>query len=317
MLFSRSARSGFTITYYLLPGTKQSAIIIAATVKMNEPVQKTEKRVILGLVGSPRKLGNCEVMVKEIWRNVEPEHTLRLIRMPSLHVKPCNACYRCIAGMSCPHKDDVDFLLDQITEADGVIIASPVYFLGAHSIFKQILDRGFLFYRVLRETFGTPCILLNLYGMDNRVGVSSHTLRSFASCLGLDIKADVNMKAALPGEVLLEEEAQSTAKALAQQLYSRKKEARGRGCPFCGCSIVRMEETGFTCALCHGSFALDGAGMVIPLKEGGMFGSADHMLLHKDWLGSMKQQFLDRRREILKTTLPYKDMGEWVLPHKE
>ena len=38
------------------------------------------------------------------------------------------------------------------------------------------------------------------------------------------------------------------------------------------------------------------------------------MLLHKTWLTGMKQEFLKRRKEILKTTLPYKDMGEWLEP---
>ncbi len=72
----------------------------------------------------------------------------------------------------CPHKDDMEFLLRQIVKSDAIIIASPVYFLGSQSMFKRIIDRGFLFYTVLEKTYGKPCILLNFYGMKNRVGVS-------------------------------------------------------------------------------------------------------------------------------------------------
>jgi hypothetical protein len=284
--------------------------------KDREGSASREVKRVLGLVGSPRTLGNCEVMVKEISRHIEAEHTLRLIRMPSLDIKPCRACYACVMGMPCPNKDDMDFLLDRITEADAVIIASPVYFLGAHSIFKRVLDRGFLFYRVLRETFGKPCILLSLYAMDDRLGVSPQTLMSFASCLGLTITANVNLKAALPGEVALKEDATSKAEELARQLFSAEKPPRGHGCPFCGCTIVRMEETQFICTMCHGSFMLDKAGNARPIKDGGLFGSADHMLLHKEWLASMKGRFMERRREILKTTIPYKDVGEWIEPRK-
>jgi NAD(P)H-dependent FMN reductase len=274
------------------------------------------KKRIIGLVGSPRTLGNCEVMVKEISRHVEPDHTLGLVRMPSLDIRPCKACYACVTGRPCPHKDDMDFLLDRIVEADAVVIATPVYFLGAHSIFKRVLDRGFLFYRVLRETFGKPCVLLNFYGIEDRLGVSPQTLLSFASFLGLVIKGDVNLKAALPGEILLQEESASTARDLALKLFSREETARSHGCPFCGCAIVRMEETRFICTACHGSFILDQTGRPDPLKDGDLFGSPEHMLLHKEWLGSMKAKFIERRREILKTTIPYKDIGEWIEPRK-
>lgn len=117
---------------------------------MNESgrITSEKEKTILGLVGSPRKLGNCELMIKEISQNVAEEHTLELIRMPSLDIRPCNACYRCVMDGECPNKDDMAFLLGRIAEADALIIASPVYFLGAHSIFKRVLDRGFLFYGV-------------------------------------------------------------------------------------------------------------------------------------------------------------------------
>ncbi|HEY3276520.1 MAG TPA: flavodoxin family protein [Syntrophorhabdaceae bacterium] len=274
-----------------------------------------EKKVILGLVGSPRRLGNCEVMVKEIGRWAAQTHNLQLIRMPSLHIEPCRACYACVTGKSCPHGDDMDFLLDRIAEADGIIMATPVYFLGAHSIFKRVLDRGFLFYRVLEKTFGKPCILLNLYGMEDRLGASPHTLRSFAAFLGLAVKADMNLQAALPGEISLEETSGPLAEKLAGDLFSEMKPAApAGGCPFCGCTIVRMDKARFLCTICHGSFFIDGSGAVSPLKEGSLFGSPAHMLLHQEWLRSMKEQFLERRKEILRNTLQYKNMGEWVYP---
>ena len=103
-----------------------------------------EGKHILGFVGSPRKLGNCELIVKEIYNHIKETHTLELIRMPSLDIKPCSACYRCVMGGECPNQDDMAFVLDRIAAADAFVIASPVYFLGAHSIFKRILDRGFL-----------------------------------------------------------------------------------------------------------------------------------------------------------------------------
>jgi multimeric flavodoxin WrbA len=270
------------------------------------------ERVILGLIGSPRKLGNCEVYVKEIARSIPGDCQLNLIRMPSLDIRPCLACYGCVMDQQCPHKDDMEPLLRQIGEADAIIIAAPVYFLGSHSIFKSIMDRGFLFYSVLEKTYGKPCALINFYGIKNRVGVAPHTLMSFASFLGLDIKANMNIRSALPGEVLTDPRKRETAQKIARMLFAEKKARKGHGCPFCGCEIVRMGKTKFTCTLCHGSFKLDDQGKRIKIKDGGIFGPPEHRFLHKAWLKGMKEEFLKERKEILRLTLPYKDMGEWI-----
>ncbi|HIJ57191.1 MAG TPA: flavodoxin family protein, partial [Deltaproteobacteria bacterium] len=36
---------------------------------------------ILGIIGSPRRLGNSEIMVKEIGRHIPIPHELKLIRL--------------------------------------------------------------------------------------------------------------------------------------------------------------------------------------------------------------------------------------------
>ncbi len=268
---------------------------------------------ILGLVGSPRRLGNCEVFIKEVFSNLPPGHTLRLIRMPSLRVLPCTACYGCVLDNPCPRRDDdMEFLLEEIASADALLIASPVYYLGAHSIYKQVLDRGFLFFPYLRRTFGKPCVLVSMYGMPGRVGASSHTLRTLASFLGLDIKANMEIEAALPGEVLAGKAGREQAKKAARLLLSGRKGPGGGGCPFCGCEIVRMEKEGFRCALCHGRFVVDGTGRPRKIEGGPIFGDPDHMLRHKAWLRGMKDRFLESRKENLRRVIHLKDVGTWI-----
>lgn len=269
-------------------------------------------KLILGLIGSPRKLGNCEVFVKEIALSVAEDCKLKLIRMPSLTIEQCLACYRCIMDQPCPQKDDMESLLQQIVHSDAIIIASPVYFLGSHSIIKRIIDRGFLFYEVLEKTYGKPCILINFYGMKNRIGVAPHTMMSFAAFLGLNIKANVNVKAALPGEVLVSPVQRNLAKKLARALFKEGNTSKNHGCPFRGNDIVRMEKRKFTCTLCHGAFRVDDRGERIKIRDGGILGPPEHMLLHKSWLRGMKEEFMKRRKEILRLTQQYKDIGEWI-----
>lgn len=95
-----------------------------------ENSSKKSKRNVLGLICSPRQYGNCEVYTKEIFRHLEGKYNLRLIRMTSLHIEPCKGCYGCILDKPCPRQDDMPFLLQEISAADAILIASPVYYLG-------------------------------------------------------------------------------------------------------------------------------------------------------------------------------------------
>lgn len=270
---------------------------------------------ILGLIGSPRKLGNCEVFVKEIASSIPENYKLKLVRVPSLTIEQCLACYGCIMDLPCPHNDDMEFLLQQIVTSDALIIASPVYFLGSHSMFKRIIDRGFLFYTVLGKTYGKPCILLSFYGIKNRIGIAPQTMMSFATFLGLDIKANMNLRAALPGEILTFPRQRELAMKLAKMLFSKEKKTHmNYGCPFCGCDIVKMEKKKFTCTLCHGTFRINELGKRVRIKDGGIIGPPEHMFLHKAWLRGMKEEFLKRRKEIMQLTLQYKNIGEWIHP---
>lgn len=276
---------------------------------------KTEKpKLILGLIGSPRKLGNSELIAKEISRHITVPHTLRLIRMPSLNILPCKACYGCIMDNPCPQNDDMGLFLQELVLADAFIITSPVYFLGANAIFKKILDRGFLFFDILHRVYKKPCVLVNLYGMRTNIGASPHTLLTLASFLGLDIKASIDLHAALPGEVVMDTRNINAAKRLGRSLFSNKKAGTDAGCPFCGCEFVRMKRHTFVCTLCHGKFSIDKGGVRVRIKEGDIFGTPEHRLLHKEWLKGMKDRFFKVRKDILRKALLYKDMGEWIVP---
>ncbi|HOE16533.1 MAG TPA: flavodoxin family protein [Syntrophorhabdaceae bacterium] len=276
---------------------------------------KVEKpRQILGLIGSPRRLGNSELITKEISRHITVPHTLKLIRLPSLNILPCKACYGCIMDNPCPLDDDMGFLLKEIVRADALIIASPVYFLGTNAIFKKILDRGFLFFDILQKVYKKPSVLVNLYGMKGRIGAAPHTLLTFAAFLGLDVKASVDFHAALPGEVIMKPRNMNVAGRLGKMLFSKKRTGTGSGCPFCGCEFVRMKRHTFICTLCHGKFSIDKEGVRVKIEEGDIFGTPEHRLLHKKWLQGMKGKFFDSGKEILRAALQYKDVGEWLIP---
>jgi ribosomal protein L37AE/L43A len=167
---------------------------------------------------------------------------------------------------------------------------------------------------VLRQTYGKPCILVNFHGIKERIGMAPQMLETMGTMLGFDIKASLNIHAALPGEAVMSTANINRAKKLANILFSPKKIKREHGCPFCGCEIIRIIKGGFICTLCHGTFKPDNKGTFIKIKPGGVLGPLDHLLLHKAWLGNMKDKFLAKRKEIMRTIVAYKDIGQWIEP---
>ena len=101
---------------------------------------------VVALNGSPRKGGNTETCLKLI----EEELNKQGIEMEIIQVgnkpKPCMACYNCLDTGSghCIIDDEVNTWIDKMVEADGIILASPVYYGGIAGGMKCFLDRAFL-----------------------------------------------------------------------------------------------------------------------------------------------------------------------------
>lgn len=94
------------------------------------------------------EMGNTEVLLRDALLAAEASGVeVSLIRLLDLDLKPCTGCKSCVeslmkgGGGNCIVKDDFPFLDDQIMESDGVILAAPVFVLGAHGLVKLIADR--------------------------------------------------------------------------------------------------------------------------------------------------------------------------------
>ena len=275
-----------------------------------------KQRRILGIMGSRRTLGNCELFVKEVARQVPEKHELALLRLPELNIQPCSGCYRCIGEGRCWIADDIPFVVDQVAHADALIIASPVYFLGTHGSVKGLLDRAFSFFPAVEKRGRIPAILVTTYGMTDKIGCAPQALLTLAAFLDLEVKSSVSLKAALPGDVLLSTQHLKTASRLGKLLFATKTRSRpkGRACPFCGNEIVRMRKSDFICTLCHGSFTLDGTGRPQRGRPGWDVADIEFVREHRKWLMGMKARFMAQRKTLLARSLPYKEMGTWVKP---
>lgn len=99
---------------------------------------------ILGIVGSPRKNGNTEILMKEalkMARDAGCETEMFLVS--EKQVAACDACGTCFEVGSCVVQDDMQELYDLMESANGIIIGSPVYFGSVSAQTKAIMDRMF------------------------------------------------------------------------------------------------------------------------------------------------------------------------------
>ena len=105
---------------------------------------------VLGIVCSPRKDGNTEVMMKEALigaGSYGAETELWITAGKDL--KPCDACGIC-AGKNgaCHIQDDMQELYPKVRAADGIIFGSPVYFFSVTAQAKLVIDRLYSLYSV-------------------------------------------------------------------------------------------------------------------------------------------------------------------------
>jgi len=97
---------------------------------------------ILGVLGSPRKNGNSDLLLDEALKGARSKGAqVEKICLYDLNFKACIACNGCDNTGECVLKDDMTPLYDKLRAADGIIIAAPIYFAGIPAQLKAMIDR--------------------------------------------------------------------------------------------------------------------------------------------------------------------------------
>ena len=97
----------------------------------------------IGIVGSPRKNGNTEIITKHTLEAIEEEGIeTELITLAGLNIQPCNACRVCTNEETCPIDDDVFPIYRKMKAADAIVVASPVYYGSATALIKALMERA-------------------------------------------------------------------------------------------------------------------------------------------------------------------------------
>lgn len=99
---------------------------------------------VLILNGSPRIHGNTSVAVSEMEKIFsESGVKTEIVQIGNMDIRGCIACGSCFEKGKCVFDDIVNDLAPKFEEADGLVIASPVYFASANATLIACLDRLF------------------------------------------------------------------------------------------------------------------------------------------------------------------------------
>lgn len=99
---------------------------------------------VLMINGSPHKEGNTYIALKEMEKIfLQEEISCEIIHVGNKAIRGCVACRACGKNGKCIFDDCVNEVAPKFEEADGLIIASPVYYASANGTMVSFLDRLF------------------------------------------------------------------------------------------------------------------------------------------------------------------------------
>lgn len=99
---------------------------------------------VLMINGSPRENGNTAIALDEMKNVFEAEGVeTEIVQVGNKNVRGCVACGRCAKLGKCVFDDIVNELAPGFEAADGLVIASPVYYASANATLIAVLDRLF------------------------------------------------------------------------------------------------------------------------------------------------------------------------------
>ncbi len=99
---------------------------------------------VLMINGSPRINGATAKALKEMEKIFEEQKVeVEIVNVGTMPVRGCIACGSCYKTGKCAIDDIVNELAPKLEEADGLVIASPVYYASANATIIAVLDRLF------------------------------------------------------------------------------------------------------------------------------------------------------------------------------
>jgi multimeric flavodoxin WrbA len=97
---------------------------------------------VCGIVGSPKKNGNVDLLVSQVLEGAKSKgaETCK-IYLNDLHIQPCQSCGVDPSPKYCLFDDDMRIIYDVLESCDAIVLGSPVYFDTVSAQVKLMIDR--------------------------------------------------------------------------------------------------------------------------------------------------------------------------------
>lgn len=121
-----------------------------------------EKKIIL-ITGSARKGSNSVTMAESFEAAAKAKGLyISLLDATKLEINVCYACNTCYsAGKACTFDDDFNKIADELVNADGIVVACPVYWYTFPAKVKALLDKFYALYVGGHMFTGKKCALIS------------------------------------------------------------------------------------------------------------------------------------------------------------
>ena len=97
---------------------------------------------VLGIAGSPRRDGNTDLLLRQVLVGAASQTTeIKTVFLSELNISPCRHCDGCLKTGKCVVDDDMQWLHTDLREADCIVLASPIFFMGVTAQTKAMIDR--------------------------------------------------------------------------------------------------------------------------------------------------------------------------------
>ncbi len=135
---------------------------------------------VIAFLGSPRREGNSELLLKEAVRGIEETRLrVQIFNLNEMQISPCQSCGGCEETGVCIFNDDMALIHSAIREASRIILTSPIYFFGVSAQVKIMIDRCQCFWcekyllktPILEGIYGRKGLLLLVGGQKKEIGI--------------------------------------------------------------------------------------------------------------------------------------------------
>lgn len=158
----------------------------------------SSKHIVI-LQGSPRKNGNSAILAEQVQEGIQSVGgTVESVYLHGLNIRPCQGCDGCqqTNDSQCVIKDDMQQLYPKLCDADGIVLASPIYWFSITAQMKLCIDRWYALHRHTgNKLAGKPMGIVLTYGdKDPYTSGAINAIRSYQDMfryIGSEIKGIV------------------------------------------------------------------------------------------------------------------------------